>query len=434
MGNGPYIKGFGNHCKKMHGEIITIGNELISGRIPDLNARYAAERLVASGLKVTRITTVGDERESVSRALNEAIEAARFVIITGGLGSTEDDMTSEIAADALNRPLCLHEEMLQKIESFAEAGEIEMSPSLEKMARMPEGSKMLNPSGRTCGFSLVENEVRLYFLPGVPEQMRYLMDKVVIPELLVQNKPLPARRQRILKVYGLSEPGIAQILKGLSGKPKTVHLGIYPQFPEIHIEIRSCGPDEAKLKREVGSVEEEIKNLLGPFIFATGNLSLAEVVGKILREKGPMISVAESCTGGLIGNLLTGVPGSSRYFKGGVVVYSNESKVDLLNVSQETIEKYGAVSDPTVREMAEGVKKRMNTDIGLAVTGIAGPDGGTKEKPVGTVHIGLAVADETYSAKFRFSGTREQVKLNTSMMALDWVRRYFHGHPHLPGI
>jgi nicotinamide-nucleotide amidase len=418
----------------MHGEIITIGSELISGSILDLNAWYAAARLTASGLIVTRITTVGDDPESVSKTLKEAVGVSRFVIITGGLGSTEDDMTNEIVAKALGRPLCLHKEMFEKIESHAGTRGIEMSPYLEKMAWMPEGSRMLNPKGATCGFSLIENQVRLYFLPGVPDQMRYMMDKYVIPEILIQYKPLPVLRQKTLKVYGLSEPRIAQILNELSGQTGNVHLGVYPYFPEIHITISLRGQDEATVMGELDRMEEEIQNLMGPFIFSSGNQTLAEVVGKILREKGPRISVAESCTGGLIGNLLTNVPGSSQYFQGGAVVYSDESKMALLNVSSETIKRHGAVSDQTVREMAEGVKKRLNTDIGLAVTGIAGPDGGTEKKPVGTVHVGLAVENETFSGKFRFRGTREQVKLNTSMTALDWVRRYLNGYSFLPGI
>jgi len=200
----------------MHGEIITIGNELTSGRILDLNAWYAAGRLTASGLKVTRIATVGDDPVAVSEALKEAVKASSFVIITGGLGSTEDDVTSEIVADALNRPLCLDQQMFDQIKAYIEARGIKMSPSLEKMAWMPKGSKLINPKGNVCGFSLIEDDVRLYFLPGVPDQMRYLMDRFVLPEILLSAETLPVLRQRILKLYGLSEPGIAEILRAES--------------------------------------------------------------------------------------------------------------------------------------------------------------------------------------------------------------------------
>ncbi len=418
----------------MYGEIITIGNELISGKILDLNAWYAAGRLTASGLKVTRITTVGDDPDSAAKALKKAVTESQFVIVTGGLGSTEDDITNEIVAKALNRPLCLDQEMSEQIKSYVKARKIEISPSLEKMAWMPRGSKMLNPKGSACGFSLIEDEVRLYFLPGVPDQMRYLMDKVVLPEILTQYKTLPVVRQRILKLYGISEPSIAEILKDLPERTGNIILGFYPHFPENHITIILRGHDEPTVIEELDRTEKEIRDLVGPFIFAAGNQTMEGVVGELLREKGLTISVAESCTGGLIGNLLTNVSGSSHYFQGGIIVYSNQTKVDLLDVSSETIERYGAVSDQTVREMAEGVKKRMDTDIGLAVTGIAGPEGGSKEKPVGTVHIGMSTGNETFSRKYRFWVTREQIKLNTSMMALDWVRRYLHGDSFLPGI
>ncbi len=417
----------------MQGEIITIGNELISGRILDLNAWYAAGRLTASGLRVTRITTVGDDAERLSKVLKKAVKQSLFVIATGGLGSTEDDVTNEIVAETLDRPLCLNEEMFGLIKGYVARRGIEMSSSLEKMAWMPEGSKMIDPQGMACGFSLLEDKVRLYFLPGVPDQMRYLMDKFVLPEILLHYKTLPVLRQRILKLYGLTEPKIAELLKDLPGKREDVILGFYPQFPENHITISLRGHDEPTVMGDLDRMEKEIRNLVGSYIFATGNQRIEDVLGEMLRERGQSISVAESCTGGLIGNLLTNSPGSSTYFLGGVVAYSNPSKVDLLDVSQRTLEKFGAVSDQTVREMAEGVRKRLNTDMGLAVSGIAGPDGGTREKPVGTVHIGLAVEKEVYSGKYRFWGTREQIKLNTAMMALDWVRRYLNEDSFLPG-
>ena len=418
----------------MYGEIITIGNELSSGRTLDLNSWYAAGRLTASGLKVTRITSVGDDHKMVSDALKRAVEASRFVIVTGGLGSTDDDITNEIVAQALNRPLCLDQQMLEQIKDYARASKIKITSSLEKMAWMPEGSRMLNPEGTACGFSLIEKEVHLYFLPGVPDQMRYLMDKIVLPEILSRYKTLPIMRQRILKLYGLNEPGIAEIFKKIQGKTGNIVFGFYPRFPENHITISLRGQDEPTVTKELDRVEMEVRRLVGSYIFAAGDQNMEEVVGHLLLEKNLSISVAESCTGGLIGHRLTSVPGSSSYFHGGVVVYSNQSKVDLLRVDPRTLETHGAVSERTVEEMARGVKDRIKTDLGLAVTGIAGPDGGTRQKPVGTVHVGLAAREKTFSREYRFWGNRVQVKLNSSMMALDWVRRYLNGNPFLPGI
>ncbi len=418
----------------MYGEIITIGDELISGRVVDLNAWYAAGRLTATGLRVIRATTVGDDQESISKALQKALGESQFVIITGGLGSTSDDITNEIAASALHRPLRLDEEMYEQIRTYVSARGMKMSRAFEKMAWMPEDSKILCPKENVCGFSLVENKVRLYFLPGVPEQMRYLMDEVVIPDLLLHCTALPALKHKVLKLYGLNEPSIAEKLRDLPEKSGNVILGFYPRFPENHITLSIRGEDEPSVTGEIDLMEREIRSRVGSFIFATGDQMMEGVVGGMLLRKKLTLSVAESCTGGLIGNLLTNVPGSSGFFHGGVIVYSNQAKRDLLRVSKETLDTHGAVSDPVAREMAAGVRRELKTDLGLSVTGIAGPDGGTAEKPVGTVHIGLASGDETFSGKYRFWGKREQNKLNSAMMALDWVRRVLHGDPFLPGL
>lgn len=418
----------------MIGEIITIGNELTTGRTLDLNAWYAAGRLTAAGLHVTKITSVGDNHKMVAEVLIEALKVSRFVIVSGGLGSTDDDVTNEIVAKALNRPLCFDKIMFERIRSNVEARGLEMTSSLEKMAWMPEGSKMLNPEGTACGFGLIENDVRLYFLPGVPDQMRYLMDNFVLPEILTLYDTLPIMRQRILKLYGLNEPSIAEIFKELQRDSGEVVFGFYPHFPENQVTFSFRGKDEQTVTKELDRIEKEIRRLVGNYIFAAGNQTMEEVVGQILLEKGLTISVAESCTGGLIGHRLTNVPGSSKYFRGGVVVYNDQAKVDLLQVSPENLEKYGAVSDNTVREMARGVREHIITSLGLAVSGIAGPEGGTHEKPVGTVYIGLAAGEEIFSGRYHFRGSREQVKSNTSMMALDWVRRYLNGDPLLPGI
>ncbi|MBN1105340.1 MAG: CinA family nicotinamide mononucleotide deamidase-related protein [Deltaproteobacteria bacterium] len=418
----------------MQGEIITIGNELTSGRVLDLNAYYAAGRLTASGLKITRVTTVGDDAVRVARAVSEALEDSQFVIITGGLGSTEDDLTNEAVAEALHRPLCLDREKLEQIRRYIESRGMRMTSSLEKMAWVPKDARALTCTEDMCGFSILEGKARLYFLPGVPEQMRFLLDNCVLPEILHSCESLPLLGYRVLKVFGLSEPAIAETLKGLSRQGEELILGFYPRFPENHITISLKGFDETAMTRELDRMEAEIRSRLGACVFGSGTETLAVVVGDLLRRRGLTLSTAESCTGGLIGNLVTDVPGSSTYFLGGVVVYGNQAKMDLLQVPRETLNGHGAVSDPTVRQMAEGLRMVMKADLGLAVTGIAGPDGGSPEKPVGTVHIGLAAGSETLSGKYAFRGRREQVKLKTAMMALDWVRRFLHGDPFLPGL
>ncbi|MFC1531914.1 nicotinamide-nucleotide amidohydrolase family protein [Thermodesulfobacteriota bacterium] len=244
----------------------------------------------------------------------------------------------------------------------------------------------------------------------------------------------PFKGLRILKVYGLNKSSITEALKTLSDRRDDIEWEVLPFLHENHIVISLEGYDNTILDMKLDRMEKEIFDILNPFVFASGDQKMEEVVGNMLEERDLTISVAESCTGGLIGNLLTNVPGSSSYFLGGVIVYSNRSKVDLLNVSSKTIQEYGAVSDQAVREMAEGVKKKFKSPMGLAITGIAGPSGGSTEKPVGTVFIGLAVEKEVFSGRYRFHGAREQIKQNSSTMALDWVRRYLNDDPFLPGI
>jgi len=255
----------------------------------------------------------------------------------------------------------------------------------------------------------------------------------VLPEIVFHCPSLPVSRYRLLKVYGLSEPGIAEILKALPRLDDVV-LGFYPHFPENHITLSLRGPDEAAVIDRLEDMEKRVRDLLGPFVFASGNETMARVIGDLLRDRKLTLAVAESCTGGLIGDLLTDVPGSSDYFLGGVVAYSNDAKVDLLKVRTETLREFGAVSDRTVREMAEGIQRTMKAGMGIAVTGIAGPDGGSEEKPVGTVHVGLAADGGIVSGKYRFWGNREQVKLQTAMMAMDWIRRFLYGYSLIPGL
>ena len=415
------------------GEIITIGNELIDGRTIDINSCYIAGKLSAIGVQVIRITSVGDNYEMVSEALKEALNKADFIIVTGGLGSTKDDITNEIVSKALNRPLVLNEIALRHIREKTKELGIEMNPSLEKMAWMPEGAKLLDLEGSVCGYSLIHGKVALYFLPGVPEQVEYLLDKFVIPDIIKRTRRLPVLKRRVLKLYGINESLISESLKDLEER-EGITLGFYPVFPEYHIVITARGEDEERLMEYLDEMESEIRKRLSEYIFGRDEERMEDVIGSLLRERGLTVSVAESCTGGLIGHRITNVPGSSEYFMGGVVVYSNEAKMRILGVKEETLKRFGAVSAETAKEMAEGVKRCIPSDIGIAVTGIAGPTGGTKEKPVGTVFIGLSSKDGTIAKRYQFFGEREQIKLNTSMMALDWIRRYINGYPFLPGI
>jgi len=366
--------------------------------------------------------------------LRAAVKRSNFIIVTGGLGPTEDDLTTRIVSRALDRPLFLDQAVLDHLKGKTKKLGLRWSPSLENLAWLPRGAKMLDPEGEVCGFSLSEGDSLLYFLPGVPEQTREMMNRFVIPDILQRHRPATVPRHRVLKVYGLIESYIADVFKGLSDELTGVMFGFYPSFPENHITITVRGKKDEEIERELDRTEQKIRGLLGPYIFASDDKTMEAIVGDLLKERNMTISVAESCTGGLIGHRLTSIPGSSLYFERGIIVYSNRSKVEMLGVNKQTIDSYGAVSDQAVREMAEGIKKTAKTDMGLAVTGIAGPSGGAEDKPVGTVFIGLSVDGKILSGQYCFSGERDKVKLTTSEMALDWVRRYLNGHPFIPGI
>ncbi len=418
----------------MKTEIIVIGNELISGKTRDLNGWYASGRLLSNGIEVSEIRTVGDNYKSLSSVLKAATERSEFIIVTGGLGPTEDDLTTETASKTFGRPLILYNDILDNIREFTRKSGLNSSPSLEKLAWLPEGAKILDQKKEMCGFSLTEGKSLLYFLPGVPEQMRELLDKSVIPDIFRVFTPKNLLQHRLIKVYGLREADIADALKGLSEECPGIMFGFYPSFPENHINITARGNKDIETENMLNSAERKVKDILGSYVFSSNDKSMEAVVGELLKGRKQTLSVAESCTGGLIGHRLTSVPGSSLYFERGVIVYSNRSKIEMLGVRQNTIDTYGAVSYQTAREMAEGVRSISKTDMGLAVTGIAGPSGGERNKPVGTVFIGLSVGDEIFSSQYLFSGTRERVKTNTSEMALDWIRRYVYGYPFIPGI
>jgi nicotinamide-nucleotide amidase len=239
---------------------------------------------------------------------------------------------------------------------------------------------------------------------------------------------------RILKCYGLPEKRIADLLQPLFKATSDMEWGIYPNHPEYHILLNLPQGHDPLATQALDAMEKRIRHLIGPYIVAVNDENMEDTVAEMLNNRGLTLAVAESCTGGRIGNRLTNVPGSSGFFLGGVIAYSNKAKHDLLNVSSKTLNQYGAVSEQTAREMAEGVRKRFQSYLALAVTGIAGPDGGTDDKPVGTVHIGLSVINKTFSGKYRFTGMREQIKQESSEMALDWIRRYLNDDPFLPGV
>lgn len=405
-------------------EIIGIGNELTTGRVLDRNAGYAAGRLSSHGFEVTRILFIPDQAKEIRKTLLQAHKRADAVLITGGLGGTLDDITAEVAARTFNRPLTLHPGLHHQIKRFLKKREIPWDPTYDKLALLPGGVQLFHPRPKACGFLMEEAGKPLFFLPGVPAEMRRLLDRQVIPFLLQRRPRQPVVKQRVYKIFGLLENEINQRLKELEQKDGTVQLGFYPNFPENHLTVLVRAGQAFRAERMLDQVETEIEARLGDTIVARNDQTLEEVVGELLLKKKMTLAVAESCSGGLIGDRITNIPGSSAYFEGGVIVYSNRAKMDWLGVPRRLLSRHGAVSEETALALARGILERGRADLGLAVTGIAGPGGGTPEKPVGTVWMALASAKGVQSGHFLFGGRRRQIKVLTAYTALDRVRKY----------
>jgi competence/damage-inducible protein CinA-like protein len=407
----------------MLGEIILTGNELITGRVADVNARYAGRRLHESGLAVQCITIVGDGAPLFGEVLHRALGRSRFVIITGGLGPTDDDMTVAQVADVLNLKLVQDEAMLARMRRRLDERGFAWEPHYGKMALMPAGATILDTGRSACGFSLKYQDVWLFFLPGIPREMRLLFEAAILPVLTAMAGQTGHLVQRSLRIFGKMELEVQQAVHRLQKDLAGIDIGYYPNFPEIHLSLTARGPEQAPLQKRVDRFVAALSREVGDVLLGVDGAPLEEVVGCLLRQQGQTLAVAESCSGGLICHRLTNISGSSDYFQGGVVTYSNQAKMDLLQVSADTLDQKGAVSSDTAAAMALGVREFFRADFGLAVTGIAGPTGGTPDKPVGLVFMGLATPNEIETRRHHFPGDRDMVKTLTAENALDWLRR-----------
>jgi nicotinamide-nucleotide amidase len=372
------------------------------------------------------MTTVGDETEMIGQALLDAIGRSDFVVLTGGLGSTTDDITSVAVSAALDRPQTFYPEIFAKIEA-CEA--FKDSPAMEKMAWLPSGAEVLKPGENMAGFMLIYAEKPIFFLPGVPHQMRELMLDRVIPILATwQENSFHLVHQKIYKVFGVEEMEINNRLADLENKDDRIRIGYYPMAAEVHVSLTVCTATIEETKELFLAKETLLKAALADLIYGEDEETMASVSGALLREQGLTLGLAESCTGGLMAKMVTSVPGSSAYFQGSVVAYANEVKERLLGVAPETLSDFGAVSEETAAAMADGARQATGADIGVAITGIAGPDGGTPDKPVGTVCFGLATPMGSFQQTHRFSGKRALVQAKAATMGLDLVRRFLLGH------
>ena len=401
----------------MKAEIITIGDEILLGQTIDTNSAYVSQKLSQLGIDVEYKTSVGDDIKNISEALSTALSRADLVVTTGGLGPTNDDITKKAIVKVFKRHLVFHEEILTKVEeSFRKKG-MEMPKINQNQALLPQGSKAVpNQFGSAPGILIQEKNKIFFALPGVPLEMRSMMENEVLRMLeKTSEAKVPPKK---LRTTGIPESAIYERIEPMLKRRSDVNVAFLPGF--LGVDIRLNSKAQEKLER----MEDNIKEVLGNSVYGEGDITLEEVVGELLKDKGKTISVAESCTGGLIAKRLTNVSGSSEYFERGVVSYSNESKMGLLKVPQDMIEKYGAVSEQVAILMAEGIRRISKTDYGLSATGIAGPTGGTEEKPVGLVWIGFAHENDSFAQKFLFGEDRETNRQRAAQAALNLVRLF----------
>jgi nicotinamide-nucleotide amidase len=414
-------------ARPLSAAIVAIGSEMLGPLRQDTNSLWLSARLEEVGIPVVRKSIVGDDPALVAAELEFAARTARYVFTTGGLGPTADDVTVAAVAAWLGARLERNEAFVTRMrERFAHRG-FTMPACNEKQADFIVGARVLeNPRGTAPGFWAERNGVEVVVLPGVPSEMKEIMEATVLPELKARAAGVVGRR-RVLRIAGMGESAVEELVAPVYAKWKDDPVTILasPGEVQLHLAVRGR-PEEAE--ERLAALEADFRAALGSRIFGEDGEDLARVVGRLLRESGRTVAFAESCTGGMVASLVTDVPGSSAYFLGGVVTYANDAKENLLDVDPEILRRFGAVSGESARAMARGVRERFDADVGLSVTGIAGPDGGTPEKPVGTVHFGLVARSGTEIAKKRqFVGDRAVVRRAASIQALELLRRFLAG-------
>ena len=406
----------------MKAEIIAIGTEILLGDIVNSNAQYLGQEMASLGIDMHYQQVVGDNEKRIIYAFDEAYSRSDIVITTGGLGPTEDDLTKEVAAKYFNKKLIPHENSIKKIKEYFEFRQKRMPENNLKQGLIPEGSIVIkNNNGTAPGVIIEENNKTMIILPGPPKEMKPMFEETVKPYL--QKKSDSVLVSKMIKILGVGESAIAEELKDLMESQINPTIAPYAKEVGVIVRVTAKARNEEEAVKLITPVEEEIKKRLGDNVYATENIDLEEVVAKLLIEKKLTISTAESCTGGMIASTLINYPGISEVLLEGAVTYSNEAKHKRLGVKNETLDKYGAVSEETAMEMAIGIAKTAGTDVSIVTTGIAGPGGGTKEKPVGLVYVGIYVKGKVEVQKCMFNGNRSRVRLQATITGLDMLRR-----------
>lgn len=417
----------------MNAEIIAVGSELLSPTRVDTNSLYLTEQLNALGIEVVAKAVVGDDRPRLATLVKMAMERSELVFTTGGLGPTEDDVTREAVADALGRTLVFHPEIAQQIEErFRRAGR-QMPAINRRQAFVIEGAQILtNDKGTAPGQWIEYAPGRVVvLLPGPPVELKSMYSRECAPRLQ-RLVPRQLIRTLHLRVAGMPESELDQLIAPVYRRYPQVATTVLAAPGDIQVILRARCATEEEAEALLQEIGPQIEALLGDRVYSRDGRSLEEVVGEMLVARNATVAVAESCTGGMVGARLTSVPGSSRYFVGGFLTYSDQMKWQLLGVSPEELAEFSSVSAPVARSMAEGARLRAGSTYAVSVTGIAGPEGGTPETPVGTVFIGIACPHDTYVQRYRFVGDRERVRQLATQAALDLLRRAIAGLPLEP--
>jgi nicotinamide-nucleotide amidase len=405
----------------MNAYIVTVGDEIVSGFALDTNSVYLAARLAGAGITVSRKTSVRDRVGEIAAEIDAALSEANLVFLTGGLGPTHDDCTKKAITESFGVRLVESADILRRVRERYESRGMEMPEINRSLALVPEGAELLpNPLGSAVGLKMAREGSTLYVLPGVPGEMKAIFEGSIEPDLLDLDGRASIKT-KVLRTTGLTESRISEML-GPVAAGLGAALSYLPRPTGVVLRLTAMGDSDAAAGMALGEAVAAIRTALGIRLYSEEGEELHFVVGRMLIEANTTISVAESCTGGLIGHLLTEVPGISTRFMEGITAYSNQAKIRDLGVNREIIESFGAVSEETAKAMAVGMRQKASTDIGLSTTGIAGPTGGTAEKPVGLVYTAIAHEDGTEVTRNVFAGTRGVIKIRAATHALDLVR------------
>lgn len=406
--------------------LINIGDELLIGQVVNTNAAFVGQQMAMAGIEMTEVLTIGDAGDAIREAIVSSFEKTNLILMTGGLGPTKDDITKKVVCDLYHKELVIDEATLQAVtQRFADRG-MELTETNRQQAAVPEGSVVLpNPLGTAPGLWIEEDGKVLIMLPGVPFEMERLVKEEVLPCLQARRTDHHVIQYRVLQCTNITESGLSDLLEEYEKQlPENLSLAYLPKPGIIRLRLTGKGEDPEVLQETLEAQFQQLKQIAGEYAFADEDIEVEEVVGKLLLKRNCRLATAESCTGGYIAHLITSVPGSSRYFQGSVVSYSNEVKRDILNVREDNLRRRGAVSEEVVSDMALNVMGLLDVDYAVATSGIAGPDGGTEEKPVGTVWIAVATPVRLVTQKFQFGKRmgRQQIIERAARAALNMLR------------